>query len=94
MYSQERVRGLRLARKPKLGRAVEQHRILLSQAQRGLATIRIAPATRSDFFVINTAMHAVVSMTRVINERGAGSKVCGGLFLTDQELRDRATENP
>jgi hypothetical protein len=75
--------------KPTLG-VTREYSVLLDSPPELL----LASDTRSDFFVINTAMHAVVSMTRVINERGAGSKVCGGLFLTDQELRDRATENP
>ena len=44
--------------------------------------------TRSDFFVVNTTMHAAVAISRIVNEVGAGSKVCSGTFLTDDELRN------
>ena len=39
-----------------------------------------------DFFAIDTAQHAAVVITRVLDKKFAGTKVCHGLFATQSEM--------
>jgi hypothetical protein len=41
----------------------------------------------ADYFAVNLSEHSVVSVTRVLFEKGLGSKVCHGLFATDDEIK-------
>jgi hypothetical protein len=41
----------------------------------------------ADYFAVNLTSHAVVLTTRFLSENALGSKVCHGLFATDDEMK-------
>jgi hypothetical protein len=42
----------------------------------------------ADYFAVNLTTHAVVLTTRFLSEKSLGSKVCHGLFATDDEMKE------
>jgi hypothetical protein len=50
-------------------------------------TLMFSDARRSDFFIVDLNEHAAAAITRIVDTRFAGSKVCHGMYLTESELK-------
>ena len=45
-------------------------------------------ANMTDYYVIDQSQHAVTLITRVLDAKFAGAKVCHGLYMTESERRE------
>ena len=49
--------------------------------------LHFTDANYADYFAINLSEHSVVLITRIAFDKGLGSKVCHGIFATDDEVK-------
>lgn len=56
--------------------------------------LHFTDAKYADYFAVNLSEHSVVLVTRVAFEKGLGSKVCHGIFATDDEMKALGKAKP
>jgi len=56
--------------------------------------LHFTDAKYADYFAVNLSEHSVVLITRVAFEKGLGSKVCHGVFATDDEMKALGKTKP
>jgi len=45
-------------------------------------------ANMPDYYVIDQSQHAITLITRVLDAKSLGAKVCNGLYMTESERRE------